>query len=313
MPIDPRAGEISALRLFPGYDIASIPDRSAARVNTWIDMNFATVNGETVKIGANTYHIIDTTASGNFKINRPVGNATIQVLAVGGGGYGRTAYGGRSSGAGAGGVANFSNVSVAKGSYTITIGAGATGGGGGSNTTFADSSATNLVNARGGGGPGGQGGCGGGEGGQGFQGGQGGNGAFGGSGGGICGEGSSHGTWNCQTWASYSGGGGVSGNGGGPNANDRGGNAGSGAEITSYDANLTAANFTKLATGSPNGGTVTHFSTGDPGGGGHEHSPGANNQFNAGNHASGNTAAKGNGRNSQNQTGNGVVIIRYVG
>ena len=102
--------------------------------------------------GADVVHTF--TRSGTFTVSVPT---TARILLVGGGGAGGNTFGG---GGGAGGMVEVSDVALAAGTYTVTVGAGGTPGSGqgcggkGGNTSIAIGGVT-LHEAAGGGGGGG--------------------------------------------------------------------------------------------------------------------------------------------------------------
>ena len=233
-----------------------------------------------------TYHTF--TTSGTFTLTSNPFNKTFDILVVGGGGSGGTLGGG-----GGGGVINSMAISVANGTFTITV------GGGGSNSVF--SSYTAIAGGSGGGGGvgsnGGSGGGGGAYSGGGYGGGTGtaGQGNNGGSGG-----------YHNGYIRAGGGGGGAGAVGGNTTQYDRGasGSGGNGLQIwgTYYGGGGGGSTYP--------GGDAGYAGGGGLGGGGQGvgltvPSPGAGTANTGGGGGGGGDGAGASG-------GSGIVIIRYI-
>jgi hypothetical protein len=263
-----------------------------------------TIGGVSATGGAVTYaggYTIHTfTSGGTFQVSS---SGDVEYLVVAGGGGGGWNYAG---GGGAGGLLTGTLVSVAPGSYTITIGAGGAGGvGGGSSTSGSASSFISVSTVGGGAGMNSGSNRVGGS-----VGGSGGGGSAQGTGfAGTAGQGNRGGNGGANNGAAGGGGGagGVGGNGTANNTSaNQGGNGGIG--VISYISGTSV----RYAGGGGGGGSGTGGCLGGDGGGGN----GGRGHAVAGTAGTPNTGGGGGGAgvNSGNGAGggSGIVILRYI-
>ena len=264
--------------------------------------------------GGYRYHTF--TSSGTFTV--PSGySATAQALVIAGGGSGGSDYGG---GGGAGGVVYASSSSISTGTYTVTVGAGASNGSGGAfHGLQGGNSSFNGSTAIGGGGGGGEG-----TDRNGSSGGSGGGACYGASGGsGTTGQGYAGGSSSIGN-PDYNAGGGGGAGGAGENAlSARSGNGGVGTNGWSTWASATSSGDGGYYAGGGGGGHTHNGSggkgLGGAGGGGdggiaYGQNSGTNADNGLANTGGGGGGGMGEGSGAglySGAGGSGIVIIRY--